>query len=119
LTCSIAGLIVIDCDTREGYEAIQKLLPDALLYPIARTPRGGWHLWFIYPAGSKITIGTHILPGVDFRGEGGFVVAPPSINGKGKGYTWQEGLALGEAEPALLPDAIINILNHYCPNVDS
>ncbi len=112
VTGEISGIFVIDCDTPEGYEAIQKLLPDALLFPIAQTPRGGWHLWFIYPAGSKITIGTCILPGVDFRGEGGFVVAPPSINGNGKGYTWQQGLVLGEVEPAPLPDAIISILNN-------
>ncbi|MDO8956989.1 MAG: bifunctional DNA primase/polymerase, partial [Deltaproteobacteria bacterium] len=86
-TGEISGILVIDCDTPEGYEAIQKLLPDAILLPVARTPRGGWHLWFLYPAGSKITVGTGIMPGVDFRAEGGYVITPPSINGDGKGYT--------------------------------
>jgi len=112
VTGEISGILIIDCDTQEGYEAIQKLLPDALLLPVARTPRGGWHLWFIYPTGSKITVGTGILPGVDFRGEGGYAVAPPSVNGDGKGYTWQEGLSLNEVEPATVPEAIFNILNN-------
>jgi hypothetical protein len=106
----ISGLFVVDCDTEAGYEAIQKLIPDSLIVPIARTPRGGWHLWFIYPMGSKITIGAGVMPGVDIRGEGGFVVAPPSINGDGKGYTWQEGLSLGEVEPAPLPSALLSAL---------
>lgn len=110
VTGEISGILVIDCDTQEGYEAIQKLLPDALLLPIARTPRGGWHLWFIYPAGSKITVGTGIMPGVDFRGEGGYVIAPPSVNGDGRSYAWGEGLALGEVEPPLLPDALRSAL---------
>lgn len=113
VTGEISGILVIDCDTREGYEAIQKLLPDALLLPIVRTPRGGWHLWFLYPAGSKLTVGTGIMPGVDFRGEGGYCIAPPSVNGDGKGYTWQEGLALGEVEPPLLPASLYNIFSLY------
>ena len=109
VTGEISGIFVIDCDTPEGYEEIQKLFPDALVIPIARTPRGGWHLWFIYPVGSKITSGTGLVPGVDFRGEGGYIIAPPSVNGDGKGYTWQEELSLGEVEPQPVPDAIINI----------
>lgn len=112
ITGEISGILVIDCDTREGYEEIQKLLPDALLFPIARTPRGGWHLWFTYPAGSKITVGTGIMPGVDFRGEGGYIIAPPSVNGDGKGYTWEKGLALGEVEPPPAPACLYNILNN-------
>lgn len=112
VTGDISGIFVIDCDTHEGYEAIQKLIPDSLILPIARTPRGGWHLWFRYPVGSKITVGTGIVPGVDFRGEGGYIIAPPSVNGDGKAYQWMEGLALDQAEPAALPAAIYNILNN-------
>src|SRR5690606_3167083 len=38
-TGSISGIFVIDCDTREGYQAIQKHIPENLLFPMARTPR--------------------------------------------------------------------------------
>ncbi len=111
VTGSISGILVIDCDTPGGFEAVQRLIPDSLLVPTARTPRGGWHLYFLYPADSKITVGTGLLPGVDFRGEGGYIVAPPSINGEGKGYTWMQGLSLEEVEPPPVPDALLNILN--------
>jgi len=113
VTGGISGIIVIDCDSLEGFEAVQKLLPDTLILPIARTPRGGWHLWFLYPMGSKITVGTEIMPGVDFRGEGGYIIAPPSVNGDGKGYTWQEGLSIDEVEPAPLPASLYNIFSLY------
>jgi len=116
VTGEISGVFVIDCDTPEGYESIQKLLPENLVMPIARTPRGGWHLWFIYPAGSNITIGAGVLPGVDFRGEGGFITAPPSVNGDGRAYAWQEGLALGDVEPPLLPRALLSALHNNINN---
>jgi len=95
-TGEISGLFVIDCDTQEGYEAIQKLIPDSLILPIARTPRGGWHLYFLYPIKCKLTIGAGIMPGVDIRGEGGYIIAPPSINADGKAYKWEYWLSLGE-----------------------
>jgi hypothetical protein len=110
VTGEISGLLVIDCDTREGYESIQELLPDSLIVPTARTPRGGWHLYFLYPKDSKLTVGAGILPGVDFRGQGGYVIAPPSQNGEGKAYTWENGLSLDEVEPPAPPDALLNIL---------
>lgn len=117
VTGGISGIFVIDCDSQEGYEAIQKLIPDNIIIPMARTPRGGWHLYFLFPEDCKLTVGTGIMPGVDFRGEGGYIIAPPSINGDGKGYTWQEGLSLDEIEPAALPSALLsalyNIINNF------
>jgi hypothetical protein len=116
VTGEISGVFVIDCDTQAGYDALQKLIPDSLIIPIARTPRGGWHLWFIFPSGSKLTVGAGVMPGVDFRGEGGYCIAPPSVNGDGKGYTWQEGLALGDVAPATVPIDLLKYLYIYIGN---
>lgn len=113
VTGEISGIFVIDCDTAEGFEAIQKFLPDALILPIARTPRGGWHLWFIYPVGSKITVGTGIMPGVDIRGEGGYAVAPPSINASGGAYEWMHGLSPNDVAPTSVPAALYNKIYKY------
>ncbi len=112
VTGKISNLLVIDCDTSEGYDGIQTLISDTLVVPIVRTPRGGWHLYFRYPEGGNLTVGVGVMPGVDFRGEGGYVIAPPSINGSGKAYAWQSGLALGEVAPPPLPDAIIKLINN-------
>lgn len=50
----------------------------------AVTGRGGKHLYFLsnYPYGSKIGV----LNGVDIKGEGGYVIAPPSIHENGNEY---------------------------------
>ncbi|HQI26380.1 MAG TPA: bifunctional DNA primase/polymerase, partial [Candidatus Paceibacterota bacterium] len=42
------NLFVIDCDSQEAYESIQALLPDSLILPVVKTPRG-YHLYFSYP----------------------------------------------------------------------
>ena len=111
-TGKLSGIFVIDCDTREGYEAVQKLIPESLLMPIARTPRGGWHLYFLMPANSRFTVGTAIMPGVDFRAEGGYIIAPPSINAEGKGYQWENGLSLDDVALPELPPAISTYINN-------
>jgi hypothetical protein len=110
-TGEVSGVFVVDCDTPEGFEAVQKLIPETLLMPTARTPRGGWHLYFRWLQDYKLTIGAGVLPGVDFRSDGGLIIAPPSINADGKAYAWQEGLALGEAEPPSMPSGLLAAIN--------
>ena len=70
---------------------------------MSTTPSGGWHLWFTMPEGADIRNGRP-WPGVDIRGEGGYVLAPPSLF-DGKGYEWVrdpwENILL-EAPPALV-----------------
>lgn len=77
---------VIDCDDDDAAVAVQDLLggtlPDG---PIVRTGRG-WHL-YVAPTGEGNRVG--VLSKVDFRGVGGFVVAPPSIHPDGGNYEWE------------------------------
>ena len=74
------NLFVIDCDSQEAYESFQALLPDSLILPVVKTPRG-YHLYFSYPKNIDLTVGVNIMPGVDYRGDGGYVIAPPSKEG--------------------------------------
>ena len=60
--------------------------------PVARTGGGGWHLLYA-PTGLGNRVG--LLPGVDWRGRGGLVVAPPSIHASGRPYRWVRPLAGG------------------------
>lgn len=112
VTGKFSQILVIDCDSLEAYESFQKLLPDSLIAPIAKTPRG-WHFYFIYPKDGNITTGAGIMPGVDFRGQGGYIIAPPSINDAGKIYEWIEGLSLDEVEPPEPPESLINLLKSF------
>jgi hypothetical protein len=110
VTGEISGLLVIDADNDEARRTIQDLLPDGLVIPIAKTPRG-WHYYFLYPVGAGLTSGAGVLPGVDFRGNGGYIIAPPSKR-EGGTYAWLPGLSIDEVAPTPTPDAIINIINN-------
>jgi len=56
----------------------------------AKTGGGGEHYYFRYPEGQEITIGAKLggFSGVDWRGNGGYVVAPPSNHVDGI-YSWE------------------------------
>jgi hypothetical protein len=115
VTGEISGILVVDADSEEAYRKLQELLPDSIITPICKTPRG-YHLYLIMPKGERIGNSVGILPGVDIRGEGGYCIAPPSINGDGKGYAWQSGLSLGEVEPASVPLDLLKYLSIYIDN---
>jgi hypothetical protein len=76
---------VIDIDVPEGpasYSQNGDLVPDT--HGQVATSSGGLHL-YIEPTGDGNRAG--IMPGVDYRGVGGYVVAPPSTLGE-RGRTW-------------------------------
>jgi len=79
-TGEISGIFAIDIDPRSG-GSIEDLkeamgpLPDTIE---SATGGGGRHLIFRYPTGRKITNRTNLLPGIDVRGNGGYIIVPPS-----------------------------------------
>jgi hypothetical protein len=79
---------VLDLDGEQGVEALRAALsidPTEHPGPVARTGGGGWHLLYA-PTGLGNRVG--LLPGVDWRGRGGLIVAPPSRHAAGTRYTW-------------------------------
>jgi hypothetical protein len=71
------GVSILDLDKKEGKDGAAELAKRGVT--IARlfrysTPSGGEHVAFEHPAGLRNSAGT-IAPGVDVRGEGGYVVA--------------------------------------------
>lgn len=111
VTGRISGLVVIDIDTEEGFRAIQEYLADSLEVPRVKTPGGGQHLYFKCP-GNPPGNNARIVPGCDFRGEGGYVIAPPSRNGANQCYEWQKGLSLFEIKPPPLPSKYLTYINN-------
>ncbi len=110
VTGKISGIVVVDVDNEAGREALDKYIPDSLLVPSSNTPRGGVHLYFKHP-GSPVGNATGILPGVDVRGNGGYVIAPPGKGANGKAYSWIDGLSIFDIPPAEMPDEFLSKLS--------
>lgn len=99
-----SGLLVVDVDGPTGEETIVGLqlrhgrLPDA---PWVRTG-GGWHCYVAWPGGTdSLQSAGRLGPGVDTRGAGGYVIAPPSLHVSGRRYEWSSPGPV-EAAPAWL-----------------
>jgi hypothetical protein len=99
---------VLDLDGPTGAEALRAAVLQRGLAehpgPVARTGGGGWHLLFA-PTGLGNRVG--LLPGVDWRGRGGVVVAPPSVHPSGRAYRWVRPLA---AELPAVPEGLRRLL---------
>lgn|SRR3990167_3587541 len=94
-TGKISGVIVVDVDIKKGAGGDESLfvleskfgkLPDT---PQSRTPSGGRHYFFKYPSGYEIPCKVGIEKGIDIRGDGGYVILPPSKIGI-NAYGWDE-----------------------------
>ena len=104
------GLAVLDIDPRHaGDETLVDLrrqhgaLPDT---PESITGSGGRHIYLRFPPGAEVRNSAQKLgPGVDVRGEGGYVVAPPSMHKSGRAYGWEASSHPKEVELALVPEA--------------
>ena len=84
-----SGIVVIDIDPRHGGDKSIKNfeIPDTLS---ASTGGGGTHYYFSYP-GFKIKSNSGVIAdGIDVRGDGGYVILPPSTHLKGKQYKWEK-----------------------------
>lgn len=84
------GLVVLDVDPRHGGET-DPAWPQTRT---AETRSGGWHLYYSSDRSVPCSV-SKVARGVDIRGQGGFVVAPPS-----PGWGWLNDLAIAPL-PAL------------------
>ena len=107
VTGQISGMTVIDADSKKGLEALKEYLPDDLITPVSKTPKG-WHYFFKYTPALSNSV--RVIEDCDLRNNGGYVVAPPSINNNGS-YSWiQERNS--DTTPAHIPGLLLDILKN-------
>lgn len=80
VTGKISGIVVVDV---EKGGSVKDLPPTV----ISKTGGGGWHYFYKYPD-SLIKNSVRIKDLTDIRGDGGYVIAPPSVHHSGKRYEW-------------------------------
>jgi putative DNA primase/helicase len=103
-TGAISGIVVLDVDGQEGIETLAEHgLP---VTPMSHTGKGA-HFIFKHPGG-EIRNFARRAPGLDLRGDGGYIVAPPSIHPSGSAYRWE--VRPGDVEPAEIPDWLMELI---------
>jgi hypothetical protein len=113
-----SGLVVIDIDPRNGGDESWGDLVAQYGDPLAGTPTvtcltggGGRHFYYKVLEGVTLKRDANPLgPGIDVKGDGGFVVAPPSNHVSGGVYEWEIDCSPHDLPFALLPDPLLNLL---------
>ncbi|MDP2857521.1 MAG: bifunctional DNA primase/polymerase, partial [Bacillota bacterium] len=104
---AISGMIVLDIDDEAGkVEAKTRGLPKTAA---SRTGGGGWHVFFRHP-GFECRSFARRLPGSDLRGDGGYIVAPPSVHPSGRPYAWLDGHAHDDLPLADPPGWLLELI---------
>jgi hypothetical protein len=106
-TGAVSGFWVLDIDPG-GDEHIRHLEADHGPLPATRTvitPRGR-HRWFKY-VGPVPSTSRKIAPGIDTRGDGGYIAVPPSIGANGRAYEWAGD---PQAPLAIAPDWLLHLV---------
>jgi Bifunctional DNA primase/polymerase, N-terminal len=101
---------VLDVDGPAGEAAIRTLAATHSLHssgPLVRTGGGGWH-FYLAPTGLG-NAHPRDLEHVDWRGRGGYVVAPPSRHASGHPYQWVAGRDL-HTPPGQVPAVLLERL---------
>lgn len=104
-----SGFWALDVDPdRNGEESLRGLEATHGPLPASReviTGGGGRHIWFRYTVPISCSAGK-IAPGIDTRGDGGYVIVPPSIHPSGRAYAWSTDSA---DELAIAPDWLVQL----------
>jgi hypothetical protein len=102
------GFFVLDIDAEHnGFGSLSKLQEDHDLLPptwLVSTGSGGLHYWYKAP-GVRNTTALAGYQGIDVRGVGGYVVAPPSLHRSGRRYEFADNSPVADA-PAWLVELV-------------
>lgn len=110
-TGAVSGLDVLDLDAPKGVaslaglEAVHGEVPRTLT---VRTGGGGLHLYFLHAEGLRNRAG--VAEGIDVRGDGGYVVVPPSIHPSGRRYEALHGANADLTEFANWPSWLLALV---------
>jgi len=99
VTGEISNLVVVDIEKGGECEGTTPTV-------ISRTGGGGFHYYYQHPGGVIKNSVKALADKVDIRGDGGFVVAPPSLHKSGNNYRWEVGPDEAEVQP--LPEDLLN-----------
>lgn len=109
VTGSVSGIVVLDLDNQEAVDfAKAQGIPPT---PVASTGKG-FHVYFQHPSFPvPNAVALNGVQGLDVRGDGGYVVAPPSLHPSGRRYVWTSNYP-AELQLAPCPGWLIEMLKN-------
>ena len=104
-----SGVWALDVDLPEGPINLGKIQQDKD-EPISeklwqKTGSGGMQIFFAWNGRNIRNTASKIATGIDTRGDGGYVILPPSIHPNGKRYEWQQ-----KSTPDKAPEWLLDML---------
>jgi hypothetical protein len=112
LDCGKSGIVVLDIDDLDALPELERKLGWSAIDDdtcVSVTGGGGYHVF--YRAGDQAVrnSASKVVKGVDVRGDGGYVVLPPSSHESGRVYQWHRYSAEG-VRP--IPEKLVQVLNY-------
>lgn len=108
-----SGTVALDVDGPGAEEALREL--GASIPTLTNVTANGRHVLFKYP-GSFVKNRVRLRDQLDVRGDGGYIVVPPSLHASGHRYRWDDEHGMGWGlELAPLPDGVLDALNGSGP----
>lgn len=109
VTGAVSEIVVLDADSRHAWDALVDTCGGRVPRTVVANTAKGRHVWFAHPATPiRNTVRLGGVP-LDVRGDGGYVVVPPSIHPSGKPYTWHRSPL--ECWPlAPMPEPLLELL---------
>jgi len=116
------NLVVLDFDEDDekdvhGFDTLSEWEDESGELPAtatAITGNGGMH--YLYRANNPYHPSVNRDLGVDVRGEGSYIVAPPSVHPNGRRYEWNRGDAPWEREIAMVDDGVDAFIDYVQRN---
>ena len=107
-TGQASGIWVLDIDDRDALYELEREHGELPATLTSITGSGGEHQVYLWPADGRTihNSASGFAPGIDVRGEGGQIVAPPTIHPNGNPYEWDEQCTEIAAAPEWLLDLI-------------
>jgi KaiC/GvpD/RAD55 family RecA-like ATPase len=99
ITGKVSDLVVVDADSEKGVSWCLSNGFNTPLQAVSGRDGVGRHFYFRHP-GVPVKTVAGIAEHVDIRGDGGYIIAPPSMHASGRPYRWVNGLG---AVPPIFP----------------
>jgi RecA-family ATPase len=91
-TGAVSHIVAVDADDKSAFSVLKEMFPGGYNFEtIPRQKTGkefGWHLLFSHP-GVPVKNAVGFRPGLDARGDNGYIMAAPSIHLSGRFYEWK------------------------------